>query len=116
MSFSRASRAISRRTGSEAGHGDGLGGVVDDEVSAGKCLQGADVAALAANDAALHLIVGQGYDADGDLRHVVGGAALDGGGHDLAGALVGLVLGAGLDLLDLQRRLVSPPDSTWAMR
>ena len=38
---------------------------------------------------------------------MVGGAPLDGGGHDLAGTLVGLVLGAGLDLLDLQRRLVS---------
>ena len=37
---------------------------------------------------------------------MVGGAALDGGGHDLTGALVRFVLGAGLDLLDLQRRLM----------
>ena len=37
---------------------------------------------------------------------MIGGAALDGGGHDLAGALVRFVLGAGLDLLDLQRRLM----------
>ena len=90
----------------EAGDGDGLGGVVDDEIRAGQCLQRADVAALAADDAALHLVIGQGHHADGDLGHVVGGAALDSGGHDLAGALVGLVLGPGLDLLDLQRRLV----------
>ena len=37
---------------------------------------------------------------------MVGGAALDGGGHDLPGAAVGLVLGPGLDLLDLQGSLV----------
>ena len=90
----------------EAGDGDGLRRVVDDQIRAGKRLQCADVAALAANDAALHLVIGQRHHADGDLGHVVGGAALDGGGHDLAGTLVGLVLGAGLDLLDLQRRFV----------
>ena len=90
----------------EAGDGDGLRRVVDDQIRAGKRLQRADVAALAANDAALHLVIGQRHHADGDLGHVVGGAALDGGGHDLAGTLVGLVLGAGLDLLDLQRRFV----------
>ena len=92
--------------GLEAGDGDGLRRVVDDDIGAGQRLQRADVAALAADDAALHLIVGQGHHADGDLRHMVGGAPLDSGGHDLAGALVGLVLGARLDLLDLQRRLV----------
>ena len=39
----------------EAGQGDGLGGVVDDEVHAGGGFQGADVAALPADDAALHV-------------------------------------------------------------
>ena len=90
----------------EAGHRDGLGGIVDNEIGAGQRLDGADVAALAADDAALHLVIGQGYHTDGDLGHMVGGAALDGGGHDLAGAGVGLFLGACFDLLDLQGSLV----------
>ncbi len=37
---------------------------------------------------------------------MIGGDALDGGGHDLAGALIGLLLGAALDLLDLEGGLV----------
>ena len=90
----------------EAGDGDRLRRVVDDEIRAGQRLQRADIASLAPDDTTLHLVVGQGHHADGDLRHVVGGAALDGGRHDLAGALIRLVLGTGLDLLDLQRRLV----------
>ena len=92
--------------GLKAGDGNGLRRVVDDQVHAGEGLDGADVAALPADDAALHLVVGQGDDADGDLGHVVRGAALDGGGHDLPGLLVRLLLGALLDLLDLHRRLV----------
>ena len=88
--------------GLEAGDGDGLRRVIDDQVRPGQGLQGADVAALAADDTALHLVIGQGNHTDGNLGHMVCGAALDGGGHDLPGALVGLVLGPGLDLLDLQ--------------
>ena len=45
----------------KAGDGDGLRGVVDDQIHAGHGLQGADVAALPADDAALHLVVGQGH-------------------------------------------------------
>ena len=80
----------------KAGDGDGLGGVVDDQVAAGEGLDAADVAAFAADDAALHLVVGERDDGDGDLAGVVGGAALDGG----------LVLELGLDLLDLHGHLV----------
>ena len=43
----------------EAGQQHGLGGVVDDQVDAGDRLEGADVAALAADDAALHVVAGQ---------------------------------------------------------
>ena len=43
----------------EAAEDDGLRGVVDDQVDAGRLLEGADVAALAADDPALHLVVGQ---------------------------------------------------------
>ena len=90
----------------EAGDGDGLGRIVDDEVDARERFNGADVAALAADDASLHLVIGQGNHTDGDLGDVIGGAALDGGRYDLAGILVRFVLGAGLDLLDLEGGLV----------
>ena len=90
----------------EAGHGDGLGGVVDDEVHPRHRLQGADVAALPADDAALHLVVGQGHHGHGGLRHMVGGAALDGQGDLLPGVGLRLLLVAGLNLLELQRLLM----------
>ena len=91
----------------EAGHGDGLRRIVDDQIGTGERLQCADVAALAADDTALHLVIGQGNHADGNLSHMVRGTALDGSGHDLTGTLVGLVLGTGLDLLDLHGGFVS---------
>ena len=40
----------------EAGEDHRLGRVVDDQVDAGRLLEGADVAALAADDPALHLV------------------------------------------------------------
>ena len=46
----------------EAGQQHRLGGVVDDHVDAGDGLEGADVAAFAADDAALHLVAGQVQD------------------------------------------------------
>ena len=70
-------------------------------------LECADVAALAADDAALHLVVRQRHDGDGRLRGMIGRAALDGGGDDLAGERVGLVLVLLLDLLDLHGALVA---------
>ena len=90
----------------EAGHGDGLRGVVDDQVHPGHGLQCADIAALPADDAPLHLVVGQGHHGHGGLRHMVGGAALDGQGDLLPGVGLRLLLEAGLDLLELQGLLV----------
>ena len=92
--------------GVKAGHGDGLRGVVDDEVHAGEGFQGADVPAFPADDPPFHLVVGQGDHRDGDLGHMVGGAPLDGQAHDLLGLGVGLLLEAGLDLFDLHGGLV----------
>ena len=92
--------------GLKAGDGNGLRGIVDNKIHTGESLDGADVAALAADNAALHLVIGQGYHTDGDLSHMISGTALDSGGHDLLSPLVGLVLGPGLDLLDLQGSLV----------
>ena len=84
----------------EAGEDDRLGRVVDDEVDAGHLLEGADVAALAADDAALHVVARDVDDRDGRLGGVVGGDALDGDADDVAGLLVGLFAGAGLGLAD----------------
>src|SRR6185295_9562228 len=61
----------------EAREDDRLGRVVDDQVDAGRRLESADVAPLAADDPALHLVVRQHHDRDGRLRDVVGGRALD---------------------------------------
>src|SRR5919106_2671179 len=79
--------------GVEAGQEHGLGGVVDDQVDAGDRLEGPDVAALAPDDQALHVVGGQGEDRDGRLRGLLGGDPLDGQGDDLAGTAVGLLPG-----------------------
>ena len=89
-----------------AGKGDGLGGIVDDEIHAGQVLQRADIASFAADDAALHLIVGQRHHRNGDLRHMVAGAALNRGRKDLAGLFVAFLLQLLLKLGDLQRLFV----------
>ena len=90
----------------KAGYCDSLRRVVDDQVHPGQGLQGADIAAFAADDTALHLIVGQGHHGHRGLRHMVSSTALNGQGDDLTGLGVSLVLEAGLDFLDLHRRLV----------
>ena len=58
---------------------------VDDKIHAGGSFQRADVAALTADDTALHLVAGQGHHADGGLAAVVGSAAADGLTDDLFG-------------------------------
>ena len=90
----------------KAGDGDGLRRVVDDEVHARQRLDGPDVAALAANDAAFHLVIGQGNHTDGQLSHGVGCAALNGLGHNLACAGLALLLHPGLHLFDLEGSLM----------
>jgi hypothetical protein len=86
----------------EAGQQHRLGGVVDDQVDPGDGLEGADVAALAADDPALHVVGGQRQHRHGRLRGLLGGDPLDGEGDDLAGAAVGL----------LPRLLLEVPDQT----
>ena len=65
-----------------------FGGVVDDQVRAGQHLQGPNVPSLPSDDPPLHL-VGRKVD-DGDCRfdHILGGTALNSGGHDLSGQQV----------------------------
>ena len=76
----------------EAGEQHGLGGVVDEQVDAGDRLEGADVAALAADDAALHRVVGQVQHGHRRLRGLRRGDALRGQGDDAPGAVLALVL------------------------
>ena len=72
----------------EAGDDDHAGRVVDDHVDAGRLLEGADVAPLAADDPPFHLVVGDVDRADGDFGGVRRGVALDRGGQDLAAFLL----------------------------
>ena len=74
--------------GIEARNHHRLGGVVDDDVDARQRFEGPDVAALAADDAALHLIVRQAHRGHGDLGGDVRGQPLDGRDQDVAGFLV----------------------------
>ena len=86
--------------GVESADDDDAGSVVDDDVDAGGTLERADVASFAADDAALHLIVGDIDCGDGGRRGVVGGVALQGGDDDFAGLVLGLVLRVGDGLLN----------------
>ena len=90
----------------EAGDGDGLRCIVDDEIHTGQSLDGTDVAALAADDTALHLVIGQGNHTDGQLGHGVRRAALDGLSHHFAGAGLAFLFHPGLHLFDLEGSLV----------
>ena len=103
--FERQSRDFAP-DGVKAGDGDRLGSIVDNQIAAGKGFDAADVAAFAADDAALHLVVGEGYDGDGDLTCVVGGTALDGGGDDFSRPLVRFFLVLGFHFLDLHGHFV----------
>ena len=93
--------------GIEAGNGDGLGSVVDNQVNTGDGFESADIPALPADDPALHFIVGQGDHGHGCFGGMIGGAPLDGGGDDLPTFFLGLVLQLLLDLLDLHGSLVT---------
>ena len=79
----------------EGADDDHAGRVVDDDVDAGGLLEGADIAAFAADDAALHVVAGNVHGADGGVGGVLGGVAMDGGGQDAAG----LFLAVHLELL-----------------
>jgi hypothetical protein len=91
----------------EAGEDDRVGRVVDDEVDAGEVLEGADVPALAADDAALHVVGGQLDDGDRRLRRVTRGHALHHDAQDVADPAVGVALGLLLDLAHLAGALVA---------
>ena len=98
-----ASRAISRRTGSNAGKHHGIGRVVNQHRHAGGGLEGADVAAFAADDAALDVVALEGDGGGGGFEGVLAGVTLDGDADDAAG----LFLRARLGLFDDVARQVA---------
>jgi hypothetical protein len=77
-----------------------LGGVVDDEVDPRGLLEGADVASLAADDSALHLVRREVDHAHGAFDHVLGRDPLDRHGDDAPGLLLGLLGRLVLDPFD----------------
>ncbi len=90
----------------EAAHGDGFGRIVDDDVHPRGLLEGADVAAVAADDASLHLVTRQGHDGDDHVGHLFAGQSLDRQGDDLAGLFIGRFLGAVVDLAHHPRQVL----------
>ncbi len=74
-------RASLPADGVEARQDDRLGRVVDDDIDARGHLQSPDVAALAADDPALHVVGGQVDDGHRRLDDVLGGGPLDGVGR-----------------------------------
>ena len=92
--------------GIEAGDGDRLGRVIDDDVDTGGLLEGADVASLAADDPTLHLVRGERDGGRDDVADHVRCTALDAGHDDLASALLARVARLHLDLADDARGVV----------
>ena len=91
----------------EGAQDDGVGRVVDDEVDAGQVLERADVAALAPDDAALHVVARELDDRDRRLGRMAGRQALHRDAEDRAHAALRVTLGLLLDLADDPHRVVA---------
>jgi hypothetical protein len=85
---------------------DGLRRVVDDEIDAGEVLEGADIAALAADDAALHVVRGQLDHGHRCLGGVARRHPLERVGNEIAGASLRLGSRLLLQLADAPRELM----------
>ena len=92
--------------GIEAGQDDRARRVVDDEIDAGGVFEGADVAAFAADDAALQVVARQIDDRHRGLDRVLGGAALDRLGDVVLGAVDGGFARFGVEPLEEVRGVV----------
>src|SRR5882762_6712276 len=91
----------------EAGHDDRIGRVVDDDVDAGGGLEGANVPALAADDAALHFVRRQQYGRHARLGRLLGGDPLDRERDDLLRFAIGVLLGLLRDIAHQGRGFVA---------
>ena len=107
ISRSMACLAISRRYGIETREDDRARRVVDDEIDAGRELERADVAPLAADDAPLEIVARQVHDRDGRLNRVLGAAALNRLGDVLLGAVDRGLARFGVEPLQQVRRIVT---------
>ena len=87
--------------GVEGADDDGLGGVVYHDFNACGGFEGTDVAAFAADDATLHLVVVDMEHGDAVLDGSFGGHALDGLDDDALGLLVGGEFGIVHDVVDI---------------
>ena len=103
--FQRDSRNLAANR-VKRGDDHGLRRIVDDQIHARRGFQCADVAALAADDAALHVLVRQRHDGNRGLCHVVAGAALNRHRDDVARLLFGLILRGLLDFAHHHARVV----------
>ena len=95
--FQRDSRNLAANR-VKRGDDHGLRRIVDDQIHARRGFQRADVAALAADYATLHVVVRQCHDRYGGFGHMIGGALLYRERYYVACLLVGLFLGVGFDL------------------
>ena len=91
----------------KSGEDDHFGRIVDDQFDTRRIFESADVAALATDDARLHIVVGQRHDGDGDLGRMIGSAALDREADDLFRVHVRLVLRLLFDVAYLQGNVVT---------
>ena len=88
----------------ERGQQDGIRGVVHDDLNAGRGLEGADVAALTADDAALDLVTFDREGRDGILNGRFTGCPLDRGDDDAFGLLGGIEPGLVHGIVDVGLR------------
>ena len=86
---------------------DGFRRVVYDQVHAQRLFDGTDVAALAADNAPLHLVGRQIHAAHRELADMVAGEALDGHRDDGTRPAIGFLVCLGLHLADLARHVVA---------
>ena len=89
--------------GVKGGERNGFRCVVNNEIDSGDGLESSDVASLAADDSALHFIVGQRNNGNSRLRRMVCGAALNGRCDNLLRKRVALVTNLLLVFHDLDR-------------
>src|SRR5690606_28053111 len=80
--FHRAARYFAANR-VEAGDGHGFGRVVYHDVDAGRLLEGADIAPVAADDPPFHLVRGQWHNAHRQLVDLIRGDPLDGERDDV---------------------------------
>src|SRR6266545_5162630 len=89
------------------GKGHGLWRIVDNDIDAGDLLEGADVAALAADDTTLEFFAWERHSRNRDLGDIIGSAALDSQRDHLTRGLVGLIARRALDLANAPRRIIA---------